>query len=739
MPVSPAMAEDLAASVRALYEAAETSLLERIAAALAADLDSPAWAELKLAAVGDLRRAVEDVTGALEQDANGAVRAALVEAYGRGRQAAVAELGAVPVGNEHFIRTRLPNAPAVDRLAASWAQDTRPLYVRITRAVLDAFRNVVSRVTGGVLLGSETRRQASQRALNSFASRGITGFVDRAGRSWNLASYAEMAVRSVTARAAIEGHTDALEQIGVGLVIVSDAPLECPLCAPWEGEILALHGQDGPRTERHEHATEDGRAVTVHIVGTLLEARAAGLFHPNCRHSLSAYLPGVTTRPHAPATPGTDYDDTQRQREIERHIRHWKRRQAAAMSPDAKRAAGQKVRAWQAAMRDHLGEHAVLRRKPEREQLPKVGASPTPAPETMQAARVRTDPGALREMSEDQLADAVRSGKLTAADMRQVQAEIDRREAQALVDRARPGGRLARDLTGFSDDELGRVLPHVTPDEALRIAAEMDRRDVDASLPGARTDLIGLSDEQLGIRAQGASGDELAAIAAEADRRQLLAAVFPGGRLAQDLSDQDEDTLGWAIRYASAAETERIAAEMDSRHPPAPLPAAAGAATVAGQLADRAAIDEVLSPAAGPDEWAHLAIERPDDPHEGLSESERWIAQREADEQGARTAYTRAQLREMYREHVFAQYLEAEDALRGVLLSRRAAAEGVDPIELFSGPSHVAYSRASEELKRWWQDHPRTTLAQYTEQVTGQRSAAAETARQSAADQQNRL
>lgn len=375
MPVSPAMAEDLAARVRELYEDAEYALLGHLARALAADIDSPRWAELKLAAVGDLRAAVEVVAAALQHDADGAVRAALAEAYGRGRQAAVAELGALDIGRELFTRRHLPNAAAVDRLAASYAHDTRPLYQRITRAVTDAYRSVVARASGNTLLGSLTRRQASQRALDQFARRGVTGFVDRSGRSWELASYAEMAVRSVTARAAIEGHIDALAEIRVGLVIVSDAPLECPLCRPWEGEVLTLGSESGPHTVRLASALPaSGRLarrerLVVHIAGSLTEARAAGLFHPNCRHSLSAYLPGMTTRPPQHPTPGTTYEDTQRQREIERHIRAWKRRQAAAIDEQARRAAAAKVRAWQKAAREHVAAHEHLGRKPAREQI----------------------------------------------------------------------------------------------------------------------------------------------------------------------------------------------------------------------------------------------------------------------------------------------------------------------------------------------------------------------------------
>lgn len=375
MPVSPAMAEDLARAVAKLYEDAELALLEKLRKALLEGIESPKWAEIKLRSIGDLREALETITDALQTDANGAVGRALAEAYGRGRQAAVAELGALDIGRELQARRVLPNAPAVDRLAASYADDTRPLYVRITRAVLDVYRSIVTRASSSTLLGGLTRRQASQRALDQFAQRGVTGFVDKSGRAWELAAYAEMAVRSVTARAAIEGHIDALAEIRVGLVIVSDAPLECPLCRPWEGEILTLGTQSGPHTIRAEHAIQPTgllartRTVAVHVAGSLTEARAAGLFHPNCRHSLSAYLPGVTTRPPHHATPGTTYEDTQRQREIERHIRAWKRRQAAATDEQSFRRAGAYVRKWQAAQREHVAAHDALRRKPQREQI----------------------------------------------------------------------------------------------------------------------------------------------------------------------------------------------------------------------------------------------------------------------------------------------------------------------------------------------------------------------------------
>lgn len=374
MPVSPALAEDLATQVRDLYEAAEHELLMILARALAADLNSPRWAELRVRAVGDLLEAVNRVAAGLQQDTTGAVRRALVAAYDRGRHAAVVEIGALDIGRELTVRRELPTASAVDRLAASLAADTRPLYARITRSVSDAYQRVIARAASSSLLAVQTNRQATQSALDQFANRGITGFIDRSGRSWDMVSYAEMAVRSVTARAAIDGHIDAIGELGIGLVVVSAVPMRCPLCKPWEGKVLSLSGPDGERTEtaRHAYRTRTGllRRLTmmdVDVAGSLIEARGRGLFHPNCRHSLAAYLPGVTVPPE-PVPQRATYEDTQQQRYLERQVRFWKRRAAVALDERARTGPNARVRAYQARLREHVRETGLSRRY-EREQV----------------------------------------------------------------------------------------------------------------------------------------------------------------------------------------------------------------------------------------------------------------------------------------------------------------------------------------------------------------------------------
>lgn len=377
MPVSPADTVDLARAIAVIYEDAEDALLRILATALAEGIESPRWAELKLRAIGDVRQAVQEVTDALQQDASGAIAAAVAEAYDRGGQSAVAELGALAEGRRAFVARHLPGASQADRLAHAAVAEQGPTWQRILREPLDAYRAAVARVSGSTLLGTLTRRQTAQRALDTFARGGITSFTDVAGRRWNMASYAEMAVRSSTARAAIDGHVDQLTALGEQLVIVSDAILECPLCRPWETEILAINGQSGPHSLRLPHAIQPTglrnllrppETVVVHVAGSLTEARARGLFHPNCRHSLSVYLPGVTERPPQPPHPeGATYEDTQQQRYLERQVRAWKRRAAASMTDADRRAANAKVRAYQARIRQ-LVDDKGLTRKPHREQ-----------------------------------------------------------------------------------------------------------------------------------------------------------------------------------------------------------------------------------------------------------------------------------------------------------------------------------------------------------------------------------
>ena len=88
----------------------------------------------------------------------------------------------------------------------------------------------------------------------------------------------------------------------------------------------------------------------------------------NCRHSVSAYLPGVTRLKKATEDPD-GYKAREKQRYLERRIRAAKEQAVGALTPEAKKDAGARVRAAQAALRAHLAAHPYLKRLPYREQI----------------------------------------------------------------------------------------------------------------------------------------------------------------------------------------------------------------------------------------------------------------------------------------------------------------------------------------------------------------------------------
>jgi len=356
-----------------LYREAERAILAEVTRRLAAGLDAPDWAVTRLGALATLRSAVERILALVETDAAESIRETLTEAYQSGQAVATVGLPARLLPRDpDVVRAaaalqEVPRAAVVENLSAALLADVGARHANVLRHVLDVYRAVIQQATAVSVAGGMTRRQAAQWAYAKFVDQGVTSFADSAGRRWRLSSYVEMAVRTVTQRAAVQGQTDRLTSLGVDTVIVSDSPRECPLCRPWEGKVLSISGRLRGRVELPSMVGEG--TVTVDIAGTVEEARRAGLQHPNCTHSLRAFLPGATRRPAKPTTNARGYEAKERQREIERQIRKWKEREAAALDPAAKATAAAKVRQWQATMRDHLAKHPELKRLPYREQI----------------------------------------------------------------------------------------------------------------------------------------------------------------------------------------------------------------------------------------------------------------------------------------------------------------------------------------------------------------------------------
>jgi len=363
--VSPDAVDLLARTVLGIAQDAELSLAGRIADALRRGIDGPGWAQRQLGDVGRLRKVWSDSLDPYLDGMRTAAGRAVLDAGTQGEALALDSLRAVL--REAGATSALPGRGAVIALAEELSGTVASTRWSVLRSAEDIFRSVVGQVSGRVLLGAQTRRSVAQVALDRLISRGVAGFTDVSGRHWELASYVEMATRTAAQRAMTTAHSETLASRGHDLVIVSNAPAECKLCRPWENKVLSLSGGAGRVTL--PSAVDPGELITVEVAGTLAQAQRAGLYHPNCRHSHAAYLPGLTKpAPGEAADPKGDAA-RQRLRALERGVRAAKLRQAGALDDQARRRAGGDVRAAQAAIREHVAVTPGLLRQPARERV----------------------------------------------------------------------------------------------------------------------------------------------------------------------------------------------------------------------------------------------------------------------------------------------------------------------------------------------------------------------------------
>lgn len=317
MAIRPDDATTLAKGLREQFAEAETLLLQKIAKALSDGGDGPDWAERKLRNIQALRAQTDRIIARLLAGVPGALEEAVGLAYNRGIATAGGEL--TKAGLAHGAFAEVQPTGAVTAIVTETMDRMRPMSFQISRAVNDIYSQVVRQAVAQTALGVVTRREASGMILQQLGKTGINGFRDAAGRNWNLVSYAEMAARSATANAMLQGHTDRIQELGIDTVIVNDSPEECKICRPFEGKVLSLSG-------RTTGKLRDGRTVMC----SLAEAKSKGLFHNNCRHSHSIYLPGITKGPGSDTADPAGDALRQQQRAYERRVRELKREQAIA-------------------------------------------------------------------------------------------------------------------------------------------------------------------------------------------------------------------------------------------------------------------------------------------------------------------------------------------------------------------------------------------------------------------------
>ncbi|MGL4108329.1 phage minor capsid protein [Clostridium sp. LP20] len=267
--------------------------------------------------------------------------------------------GAIPPENNFFG----VNDMKLEALIETVNKDLTKAQHSVLRKMDDVYRQTIFKSHMYLQNGAKTLNQAIDMATKDFLDKGINSVQYKNGAMVNIASYAEMALRTASHRATLLGEGKKRDEYGIHLVVVSAHANTCPKCEPWQGKILI--------DDVFSHGTKlDGDYPL------LSEAISQGFLHPNCRHTVTTYFPGITNLPQK--QDGEDaiklYEAEQKQRFIERQIRKWKRIEAGTTDLDSHQMAHRRVREWSKSLKDHLEKYNQLRRNYNREEVQGVNS-----------------------------------------------------------------------------------------------------------------------------------------------------------------------------------------------------------------------------------------------------------------------------------------------------------------------------------------------------------------------------
>lgn len=249
-----------------VYQRAATDLAHRIETALLAG--SMATAQNRRRQLAAVVRYLDELGVQTDPMARQAVSQALTDGDTLAR-ADVKRLGAqvTPLGEQTW--------HTVNREAAEAAGDQLTMELRNARQVVaastnDLFRREAARETVRALTGVEGSPAAARRQLvKDLRARGLTAFVDRAGRRWKLQDYADMAVRTATRTAVVTGQIQRLAAHNIALARVSSHASACQICQPHEDRLIDITGTG--RSEFLGEPVADGPLPP---------------FHPRCAHTI---------------------------------------------------------------------------------------------------------------------------------------------------------------------------------------------------------------------------------------------------------------------------------------------------------------------------------------------------------------------------------------------------------------------------------------------------------------------
>ena len=219
----------------------------------------------------EINSRIETLIRTAKDDGNMDQEAAILDAIRRGFPAGRVSPGA----SAAFFRL---NQRKLEALIKATTSDMEKAETAVLRMANDRYRKVIFNAQVYANSGAGTYEKAVDMATKDFLAAGLNCIEYTNGARHTLADYADMAIRTASKRAYLQGEGQKRQEWGITTVIMNKRGNPCPKCLPFVGKVLIDDVWSGG-------SAKDGPYP---LMSTAI---AAGLYHPRCRDSHTTYFP----------------------------------------------------------------------------------------------------------------------------------------------------------------------------------------------------------------------------------------------------------------------------------------------------------------------------------------------------------------------------------------------------------------------------------------------------------------
>ena len=236
------------------------------------------------------------------------------------------------------------NDQKLDALVESTVHDMEVAETAVLRKANDDYRKAIFNAQVYANTGAGTYEKAVDMATKDMLSRGLNCVMYANGARHTLADYADMAIRTASKRAYLQGEGEKRQEWGIATVIMAKRGNPCPKCLPFVGKVLIDDVWSGGSKDGVD--PETGKRYPL-----MSYAISKGLYHPRCKDSHTTYFPGISTTDDTWTKEelenvGLQSRQEARQQYAKRQEEKYGRLAEYSLDPDNKQIYGRKASEW---------------------------------------------------------------------------------------------------------------------------------------------------------------------------------------------------------------------------------------------------------------------------------------------------------------------------------------------------------------------------------------------------------